>query len=367
MTPWGTVIGGDSAATTNTRFSLDDIMNNGEMIMLTMTGPETYYDYRGYGMGLQYLLCEKFAQSIGVSLRVEVCKDTTEMMRRLNNGDGDIIAYPLLKTIKGVKFCGADSDNGKKQWAVKADNEELADRLNNWFKPEMTAQVRREEAFLLSSESVIRHVYSPMLDRSGGIISRYDALFRQYAPLAHIDWRLMAAQCYQESTFDPRAHSWAGACGLMQIMPRTAAHLDLAMADIYDPEHNIAASAKYLLELGVHFSDIENPVERSYFILASYNGGFFHIRDAMTLARKYGKSPYRWTDVAEYVKKLSQFEFYRDPSVKFGYMRGNETVEYVSRIRDRYLQYRGVARGGGFGSFGSNIPRRAKRKYKFHV
>ena len=96
MTPWGTVIGGDSAATTNTRFSLDDIVNNGEMIMLTMTGPETYYDYRGHGMGLQYLLCEKFAQSIGVSLRVEVCKDTAEMVKRLNNGDGDIIAYPLM-------------------------------------------------------------------------------------------------------------------------------------------------------------------------------------------------------------------------------------------------------------------------------
>ena len=244
MTPWGTVIGGDSAATTNTRFSLDDIVNNGEMIMLTMTGPETYYDYRGHGMGLQYLLCEKFAQSIGVSLRVEVCKDTAEMVKRLNNGDGDIIAYPLPKTIKGVKFCGADSDNGKEQWAVKGDNEELADRLNAWFKPELTAQVRREEAFLLSSKSVTRHVYSPMLNRSGGIISRYDALFRQYAPVARIDWRLMAAQCYQESTFDPRAHSWAGACGLMQIMPRTAAHLGLAVADIYDPECNIAASAK---------------------------------------------------------------------------------------------------------------------------
>ncbi|WP_315578462.1 transglycosylase SLT domain-containing protein [Hoylesella oralis] len=367
MTPWGTVIGGDSAATTNTRFSLDDIVNNGEMIMLTMTGPETYYDYRGHGMGLQYLLCEKFAQSIGVSLRVEVCKDTAEMVKRLNNGDGDIIAYPLPKTIKGVKFCGADSDNGKEQWAVKGDNEELADRLNAWFKPELTAQVRREEAFLLSSKSVTRHVYSPMLNRSGGIISRYDALFRQYAPVARIDWRLMAAQCYQESTFDPRAHSWAGACGLMQIMPRTAAHLGLAVADIYDPERNIAASAKYLQELGAHFSDIENPVERSYFVLASYNGGFFHIRDAMALARKYGKSPYRWSDVAEYVQNLSRPEFYRDPVVKYGYMRGNETVDYVSRIRDRYLQYRGVARGGGSDAFGGGTPQRAKRKYRFHV
>ncbi|MBQ4025842.1 MAG: transglycosylase SLT domain-containing protein, partial [Treponema sp.] len=34
------------------------------------------------------------------------------------------------------------------------------------------------------------------------------------AKAIHWDWRLMAAQCYQESTFDPQAKSWAGACGL---------------------------------------------------------------------------------------------------------------------------------------------------------
>ena len=54
------------------------------------------------------------------------------------------------------------------------------------------------------------------------VIWHYDAYFQRYAPIARFDWRLLAAQCYQESTFDPNARSWAGASGLMQIMPKTA-------------------------------------------------------------------------------------------------------------------------------------------------
>ncbi|HEY9551826.1 MAG TPA: transglycosylase SLT domain-containing protein, partial [Prevotella sp.] len=352
-TPWGTVVGEDTVCTVSKAFSLDDIVNNGELIMLTMTGPDTYYDYRGHGMGLHYLLCEKFAHKLGVSLRVDVCKDTAELVARLGHGEGDLIAFPLPKAYKRLRSCGAESADRKYQWAVQTANTELADTLNRWFNPHLVPQIQREEAFLLSSKSVVRRVYSPMLNRSGGVISHYDGFFKQYAPMARFDWRLMAAQCYQESTFDPRARSWAGACGLMQIMPRTAAHLGLAMGDIYDPERNIAASAKYLQELGAHFSDIQNPVERSYFVLASYNGGFFHIRDAMALARKYGRNPYRWSDVSEYVLKLSNPQFYRDPVVKYGYMRGAETADYVERIRARYLQYREMTGGGGFGSSGS--------------
>ena len=64
VTPWGTVI--DSIPASD-GFTLSDIMSNGELIMLTLSGPETYYDYHGKGMGTQFLLCEKFAQQLGVS------------------------------------------------------------------------------------------------------------------------------------------------------------------------------------------------------------------------------------------------------------------------------------------------------------
>lgn len=363
MTPWGTVVGEDTAVA-KASFGLNDIIGNGEIIMLTLSGPETYYDYHGRGMGLQYLLCEKFAESIGVSLRVELCRDTAEMVGKIKRGEADIAAFQLPRTIKGVGFAGARVDSLHTAWAVQQGNKELADTLDRWFKPEMVAQVMRRERFMLSTRSVTRRVYSPMLDRSGGVISHYDRYFQQYAPMARWDWRLMAAQCYQESTFDPNARSWAGACGLMQIMPGTATHLGLDHSRIYNPEDNIAAAAKYIRELNGLFGDVP-AAERVSYVLASYNGGHFHIRDAMALARKNGRNPHRWADVQEFVLKLSSPDYYRDEVVKHGYMRGAETVDYVARIHSRWAQYRGVARGSM--SVSPMVPERSRRGNRWQI
>ena len=207
LTPWGTTLEA-AADSIPDDFTLDDILNNGELIMLTLTGPETYYDYHGKGMGTQYMLCEKFASALGVSLRVEVCKDTTDLLTRLDKGEGDIIALALPEKTKGVRICGARDAKRHQGWAVQADNVALADTLDRWYRPSMLTQVRQEMEFMLSTRSVTRHVYSPMLNRSAGIISQYDHLFQKYAPVARWDWRLLAAQCYQESTFDPKALSW---------------------------------------------------------------------------------------------------------------------------------------------------------------
>ena len=398
LTPWGTPVGevegmdgGEDSQTEDAKsqqkskhgLSLDDIQENGELIMLTVNGPTTYYDYHNHGMGQQYLLCEKFAQQIGVSLRVEECKDTTEMIQKLQRGEGDVIAVPLPRkqTRGNLLFCGVTPDNTRTQWAVVGGNKSLADTLNRWFKPEMLAQVKREETWLLSSASITRHVYSPFLNRSKGVISRYDHLFQRYSGTARMDWRLMAAQCYQESCFDPNAKSWAGACGLMQIMPSTAAHLGLPMSAIHDAEANIAASARYMAELQGHFQDVGDPSQRVLFALASYNGGYFHIRDAMALTRKHGGNPYNWGSVREYVLRLSQPAYYHDPAVKYGYMRGTETADYVDRIRARWSEYSGGAsfhesyRGGARGSSGfggggfHGAPVKSKRHYqnKYHI
>lgn len=367
MTPWGTPVDAPED-TVSDAFTLADIQTNGELIMLTLSGPETYYDYRGRGMGLHYMLCEKFAQLLGVSLRVEVCEDTLDMVRRLQSGDGDIIAFPLpAKDIKDKLLpCGFGKDSLDARWAVAAANRQLADTLDSWFRPTMLAEVKEQESFLLSSKSITRHVYSPMISRSGGVISHYDHLFQKYAQTARWDWRLIAAQCYQESTFDPKARSWAGACGLMQIMPATAAHLGLPVSQIYEPEPNIAAAARYISELTSHFSDIGNRSERCLFVLAAYNGGFFHIRDAMSLAHKNGRNPHSWQDVSEFVLKLSSPQYYRDPVVKHGYMRGSETVGYVENIRRRYEQYRGFASDVHVPGISGN-PHPAKRKNKYTI
>lgn len=377
MTPWGEVGSEEPAVSA---FTVSDIVAGGELIALTMTGPDTYYDYRGHGMGTQYLLCERFARRLGVSLRIELCRDTAEMVRRLEAGDADLIAFPLPKTVgKGkLLFCGAGVDSLNVQWAVSRHNVGLADSLNAWFRPSLFADVEREERYVFSSKSVKRHVYAPFLDRGRGVISKYDHLFKRYAPAAGCDWRLIAAQCYQESCFDPKARSWAGACGLMQIMPATAEHLGLPWSDVYNPEQNVSAAARYLRELSGMFTDVAGREDRMLFVLASYNGGYHHVKDARSLARKNGKNPDRWRDVAPYVLALERPEFYNDPVVKNGYMRGSETVGYVDGIRQRYAQYRGVPYGGAsvksddkafqpHSSYSPFEPRRAKRQHRFKL
>lgn len=351
VTPWGEIA---DTIPTDDSFDLDEIQRNGELIALTLTGPETYYDYRGKHLGAQYLLAQKFADKLGVSLRMEVCRDSAEMLQRLEDGEADLICYPMTK--KGLG------------WLVGDDKEDLEEELKAWYKPGMLAEVKKEEEFLLSNRAVRRRVFAPMLNRAGGVISHYDGYFQRYASTIRWDWRLLAAQCYQESTFDPKARSWAGACGLMQIMPGTADHLGLSRANIYDPEQNIAAAVRYLAELERNFSDIREHSERTKFVLAAYNGGHFHIRDAMALARKNGRNANSWREVESFVLGLSQPQYYNDPVVKNGYMRGSETVDYVRKIHERWNGYRGVKTVRAI-SGPQGIPQKAKheRKKKYQI
>ena len=332
--PWGDV--SDTATTT-----LATINENGEMIMLTLNGPDTYYEYRGRNLGPHYMMAEKLAEHLGVALRVDICKDTLDMIDRLTNGEGDIICFPSTPQMqRGLLAVGNDG------WLVAPGDTALMNAVNAWYKPDMLAQTRKEENRLLSTAAVKRHVYAFMLSAEKGTISTYDHLFKKYAQTAQMDWQLMAAQCYQESCFDPQAHSWAGACGLMQIMPTTADMLSLPRERIYDPEANIAAAARYMALLQNKFADVANPAERLKFALAAYNGGYNHVRDAMALTKKYGGIWQRWDDVKHYILALQQPQFYRDPIVTNGYMRGSETAAYVDMIAQRHAQYRDAIRSG---------------------
>ena len=331
-TPWGGTVSIDGEAPVTQ--STDSAGLGEEIIMLTLYGPETYYEYHGKDMGTNYLLCEKLAEYLRKSVRIDVCRDTTDMLQRLQSGEGDIIAVPLSRKHQQGFITVANN------WVVSSSSTQLASLIRSWYKPGMLAQVREQEQYQLSVASVTRRIFPVMLSASKGTISHYDHLFRKYAPVALVDWTLLAAQCYQESCFDPQAHSWAGACGLMQIMPSTADHLSLPRQQIYEPEPNVAAAARYMRELQTLFLDINNPAERIRFALAAYNGGANHVRDAMALAKKYGAIPQRWSDVRRYILLLQDSRYYTDPIVKYGYMRGSETAQYVDNIMQRHSQYR---------------------------
>ena len=125
----------------------------------------------------------------------------------------------------------------------------------------------------------------------------------------------------------------------MQIIPSTAA--SLGIKNIYDPKENIDAGCRYLKRLHGSFNDVRNRIDRIRFVLAAYNGGPRHIRDAMNLAKKYGKSPTSYNDVSFFIRNLDKPQYYNDPVVKYGFMIGSETYNYVESIMLRWGKYRG--------------------------
>jgi membrane-bound lytic murein transglycosylase F len=168
-----------------------------------------------------------------------------------------------------------------------------------------------------------------------GTLSPYDPLVRKYAEAHSFDWRLVAAQIYQESHFDPRRKSWVGALGLFQIMPATAR--SLGISDPTDPEQSIKGGLKYMEQLSDHYKDVVDPIERYRFALAAYNTGFGHVDDARHLSRGDGRDSTRWREVAPYLLKLSNRQYAQ--KARFGYCRGMEPVDYVRHIDERYTGY----------------------------
>lgn len=325
-------------------YDIDEIEESGEIIATTMYGRDTYFEYHDKEMGTAYeLLCE-FARKEGMGVRIETAADTNAMVKMLKSGDADIILTPIGKNSarkNGLVVCGMrETTKGSLAgWAVREDQPDLAKKLNEWYKPGMLKLAFKENRSHSANPFVKRHVRAPYVSRSKGIISNYDKEFIRGSRHVGWDWRLIAAQCYQESGFDPNAVSWAGAKGLMQIIPSTAKSLDVA--DVFNPQENIDAGCRYLKRLQASFSDIRNRVDKIRFTLAAYNGGPRHIRDAMSLAKKYGKNPTRYEDVSFYIRNLDKPMYYNDPVVKYGFMVGSETYNYVESIMSRWEKYRG--------------------------
>ena len=318
-------------------YDLHEIQASGTIIAGTLSGPDTYYEYHGKGMGLQYKLAEAFAQSIGVVLQMEISPDTASLLKKLEAGEIDFIALEMP------------------EWQVREGESLLKKAIEEWWKPERVKQI--QSSANNTTVTVKRRMRPVMQDVAHGIISAYDDLFRRYSSSAGWDWRLLAAMCYQESGFDPYAVSSMGAMGLMQLMPSTADAMGVPSDKRFDPEQNIAASARYIRKVSQSFSDIKDGEERIRFTLAAYNGGVGHVQDAQTLARKNGRNHQVWQEVAPFILRLSEPRYYRDPDVLNGYMRGSETEAYVRLIMSRWNQYCGSARSFSSGS----TPAPAKR------
>lgn len=221
-------------------------------------------------------------------------------------------------------------------WAVAADDTALADTIDLWFANDR--QTRLNVDLLKRFFEMSKVTPDTAFDFSSGRISPYDDIFRRYAPDIHWDWRLLAAQAYVESLFNPAAGSWAGASGLMQVMPSTARAYGVQPAALLDPEQNVRVAVRVIADLDRYLLDrVPNDRERIKFILAAYNCGIGHIYDAIDLARRDGFDPQIWDDNVEKALLLKMNpRRLNDSDIRFGYTRGSETTAYVRRVSKFY-------------------------------
>ncbi len=228
----------------------------------------------------------------------------------------------------------------RSSWVVNSSSPRLAEALNDWFKKKENApryQAIMKRYFEMSKLS--ENEMFPVLSKNQ--ISPYDNLFKKYATTINWDWRLLASIAYQESKFDTLSVSWAGASGLMGLMPRTARAYGLNPAKRSSPDGSIKASVKYIQELRKVFSDLTNEEEKQKFVLASYNAGHGHVVDAQALARKTGKDPLLWDDNVEECLKLKRLpEYYNDSVCRYGYFRATETINFVEDVVRRWQYYK---------------------------
>ena len=229
-------------------------------------------------------------------------------------------------------------------WGVRKENSEnLLRELNRWisiFKNTSSYSVLHAKYYRNSRSSSI--VKSDYYSLNTGRVSRYDDLIREFSLNINWDWRLLASLICQESQFKPDVISVAGAYGLMQIMPVTGKNFGIDITA--SPKNNIRAGILYISWLNELFeSKVPDQQERLYFILAAYNAGPGHVLDAMRLAEKNGMDPQKWEgNVAVWLLKKSEPQYYRDSVVRNGYFRGKESVKFVSEVLDRFEHYKNI-------------------------
>ncbi|MFC1584499.1 transporter substrate-binding domain-containing protein [Fibrobacterota bacterium] len=227
-------------------------------------------------------------------------------------------------------------------WAVRKNSPQLLEEINEWLRNIKTGKDPTFNViyskYFKSSRAFARRMSSDYLSINGGKLSPYDSLFKLYSKDLGWDWKLLASVAFQESKFDSRAVSWAGAVGVMQLLPSTAEELGIKHPK--NPRESIKAGVKLLKLLYAYWKNVPDPGEQLKFTLASYNAGKGHIEDARRLAEKFGKDPDIWADnVAEYLLKKSERKYFYDNVVRYGYCRGEEPYNYVKEILERYKIY----------------------------
>ncbi|WP_316366600.1 membrane-bound lytic murein transglycosylase MltF [Candidatus Thiodiazotropha sp. CDECU1] len=163
-------------------------------------------------------------------------------------------------------------------------------------------------------------------------LPKYQDYFEEAAEITGIDWRMLAAIGYQESHWNPKAKSPTGVRGIMMLTLATAKQMKIESR--LDPKQSIIGGAKYLRYIEKLLPERIQEPDRLWLTLAGYNVGFGHLEDARILTEHLEDDPDKWAEVKKHLPKLSLKKWYT--SLKRGYARGKEPVNYVDNIRAYY-------------------------------
>jgi membrane-bound lytic murein transglycosylase F len=226
-------------------------------------------------------------------------------------------------------------------WAIRKNAPQLEEAVNMWIKSkEKTGYIRTLYAkYFQNTKNSYFRTNSPFSSLVGKSISPFDNMIKKGADELGWDWRMLASLIYKESRFDTSATSYAGATGLLQLMPVTLERFGVENPN--DPMQSLMGGVNYLKYLDKFWRErVPESNERIKFILASYNVGHGHVLDAYNLTIKYRKNSQIWSDVAQFLKLKTNPEYYKDPVAKSGYAKGHLAVSYVDDIMILYDSYR---------------------------
>jgi len=224
-------------------------------------------------------------------------------------------------------------ENESLGWAIRKGNDSLRQEINTFWQT-IKANGTFDKIYQKYYAGVERFDYVDVIKFHKAVESRlpqYETVIRQEANRHGFDWRLIAATVYQESHFNPRARSYTGVRGLMQLTLRTAA--EMGIENRLDPEESIRGGVKYLAQIYARFVDVQG-LDRMLFTLASYNVGYGHVRDAQQIARDKDLPPHKWSSIKETLPLLRKRRYFSQ--TQYGYARGTEPVRFVTRILTYY-------------------------------
>lgn len=299
------------------------------------------------------LILKNLISETGINIKIDYAPGdyvTEQLIDMVSNGEIDFTICDENKAIifnayyDNIDITTPMSLSQPIAWAINKNASLLKSQVDEWIESrkgslEFNMITNRYFEMNRSQERFVAREFDKI---KGGNISKYDNLIKKYAVNLDWDWRLLTAQIYKESKFNPSTRSWRGAMGLMQVMPRTAKSYNIQPNELVNPEKNIIAGTKHLAMLEEEWKSIlEDSIEVIKFTLGSYNVGKGHVEDAIRLAEKYGLKTNKWDEnVAQMLLNKSIPKYYKDPVVKYGYCRGKEPVNYVETILQDYELYK---------------------------